>query len=49
MGVAKIPPGFDRVGSIRAAHGNQAILLRSASGRQAKAKVNLDFLQVGTT
>jgi hypothetical protein len=45
MGVAAIPPAFDRVASIRAARGKQAILLQSASGRQAEAAVDLDFLQ----
>jgi len=45
MGVAGIPAGFDRVASIRAAHGNQSVTLQSASGKQAKAEVNLDFLQ----
>jgi hypothetical protein len=47
MGVASIPAGFDRVASIRAAQGNRAIILESASGRQAKAAVDLDFLQAG--
>ena len=45
MGVAAIPAGFDRVTSIRGARGNQAILLKSATGRQAEAAVNLDFLR----
>jgi hypothetical protein len=45
MGVARIPAGFDRVTSIRAVPGNRAIILASASGRQAKAAVDLDFLQ----
>jgi hypothetical protein len=49
MGVAGIPAGFDRVASIRAAHGNQAITLQSASGKQAKAEVNLDFVQAAAT
>jgi hypothetical protein len=44
-GVAPIPAGFDRVVSIQAAPGNQAILLQSAGGRQAQAAVNLDFVQ----
>lgn len=47
MGVASIPAGFDRVASIRAAQGNRAIILESVSGRQAKAAVDLDFLQAG--
>jgi len=47
MGVARIPAGFDRVASIRASQGNQAIVLESASGRQAKSAVDLDFLQGG--
>ena len=45
MGVARIPAGFDRVASIRAAEGNRAILVKSGSGRQVKAAVDLDFLQ----
>lgn len=47
MGVASIPAGFDRVASIRAAQGNRAIILESVSSRQAKAVVDLDFLQAG--
>jgi hypothetical protein len=47
MGVARIPAGFDRVASVRASQGNQAIVLESASGRQAKSAVDLDFLQGG--
>ena len=47
MGVAAIPAGFDRVVSIEAIQGNRAILLKTASGRQAKAKVDVDFLQAG--
>ncbi len=47
MGVATIPAGFDRVASIRAARGKQAILLKSAGGRQTAATVDLDFLQAG--
>jgi hypothetical protein len=47
MGVARIPAGFDRVLKIRAAHGDRAILLESASGKQAEAAVDLDFLQAG--
>jgi hypothetical protein len=45
MGVARIPAGFDRVASIRAVQGNRAIILESVSGSQAKAAVDLDFLQ----
>jgi hypothetical protein len=47
MGVAKIPAGFDRVASIRAARGNGAIRLVSDSGKEAGAAVDLDFLQAG--
>jgi hypothetical protein len=47
MGVASIPAGFDRIASIRAAQGNQAILIKSASGRQVEAAVNVDFLRAG--
>ena len=45
MGITYIPAGFDRVASIRAAPGNQAILLKSVSGKQAEAAVDLDFLR----
>jgi hypothetical protein len=44
MGLARIPAGFDRVLSIQARPGRQAIELRSASGRRAEAPVDLDFL-----
>jgi hypothetical protein len=44
MGVVKTPNGFDRVASIRAAAGNRAILVESASGKKARAAVHLDFL-----
>ena len=47
MGIAAIPAGFDRVTSIWATRGNQAILLKSASGRQAETAVDLDFLHTG--
>ena len=47
MGVAAIPAGFDRVASIQAARGNQAICFQSASGKQARAAVDLNFLQAG--
>jgi hypothetical protein len=47
MGVAKVPAGFDRVVSIRATGENRAILLESASGKQARAAVHLDFLRAG--
>jgi hypothetical protein len=44
MGVAKIPAGFDRVASIEALPGHQAIALHSASGKQAEARVDLEFI-----
>jgi hypothetical protein len=47
MGVATIPAGFDRVASIQAARGNQAILLQSASGKQTRAAVDIGFLRAG--
>lgn len=47
MGVAAIPAGFDRVASIRAKQGNQAILLESDSGRQVEAAAEVDFLRAG--
>jgi hypothetical protein len=46
-GVAKIPAEFDRVVSIRAACANQTIVLRSDSGTEVKAAVDLGFLQAG--
>ncbi len=48
-GVARIPARFDRVVSIQAACGNQAITLQSASGKQVKTEVNLYFLQTAAT
>jgi hypothetical protein len=47
MGVAKIPVGFDRVASIKAARGGHAVLLESDSGKQVEAAVELDFLPAG--
>lgn len=47
MGVAEIPAGFDRVASIQAERGNRSVVLKSASGRQAVAAVNPDFLRAG--
>jgi hypothetical protein len=44
MGIAKIPPGFDRVRSIEPGERRQQIILRAASGKQAKAAVDLTFL-----
>ena len=45
MGVATIPAGFDRVAAIQANRGNQSIILQSASGKQTRTAVDLDFLQ----
>jgi hypothetical protein len=47
MGVSRIPPGFDRVVSIRPVTGKRALLLKSASGKDAEATVDLTFLQAG--
>jgi hypothetical protein len=44
MGIAHIPAGFDKVVSVEAQPGRRAIALRSASGRQTEAAVDLDFL-----
>jgi hypothetical protein len=44
MGLAPIPAGFDRVVSIQTQPGQNAIALQSASGRQARAAVDLGFL-----
>jgi hypothetical protein len=46
MGVARIPVGFDRVVSVKAIPGENAIRLESASGKQSKAAVDVSFLQV---
>ncbi|HEX4121401.1 MAG TPA: hypothetical protein VH619_12340 [Verrucomicrobiae bacterium] len=43
MGVASIPPGFNRVSRIEAGEGQ--IILHSAGGKQATAAVDLDFLR----
>ncbi len=43
-GIAKIPRGFDRVESIEPGPRRQQIILRSKSGKQAKAGVDLAFL-----
>jgi len=48
MGVAAIPRGFDRVASIRANASNRGITLESASGKSARAAVQLDFLSAGS-
>jgi hypothetical protein len=45
MGTAKIPAGFDRVASIQPGPNSGEIILESASGQQARAKVDLEFLQ----
>jgi len=45
MGVARIPAGFDRVASIRAARGKRGIRLGSDSGRRVEAAVDPGFLQ----
>jgi hypothetical protein len=47
MGVAGIPAGFDGVDSIEAIEGHRAILLRSATGKRARAAVDIGFLQAG--
>ena len=47
MGIAMIPAGFDRVASIQAERGNRSVVLKSASGRQALAAANPDFLRAG--
>jgi hypothetical protein len=47
MGVAGISAGFDRVVSVKAVPGDRAICLESASGKQAKAAVDVTFLQAG--
>jgi len=44
MGVAAIPAGFDRVAAIEPGADRRSITLRSASGRKAAARVDLEFL-----
>ncbi len=46
FGVAPVPAGFDRVAAIEPARGG-AIVIRSASGKRARAAVDLDFLSGG--
>jgi hypothetical protein len=45
MGIAKIPAGFDRVKSIEAAPDQRQIILRSASGKETKAAVDLESIK----
>jgi hypothetical protein len=47
MGVARIPRGFDRVVAVEAAGTQRAVTLQSASGKQARANVDLGFLEAG--
>jgi hypothetical protein len=49
MGIAKIPAGFDQVVSIQAAANGREIILESASGKQARAAVGLEFLHGGAS
>ena len=45
MGTVKIPGGFDRVKTIRAATDLDSVTLTSASGKSAKATLDVAFLQ----
>ena len=45
MGTVKIPSGFDRVKAIRAATDLDSVTLTSASGKSAKATLDVAFLQ----
>ncbi len=47
MGIAKIPAGFDQVASIHAGASRREIILESASGKQARAAVDVEFLRGG--
>jgi hypothetical protein len=47
MGIAKIPPAFDRVTRIEPSESGHGIILHSASGKQAPASVDLNFLRTG--
>jgi hypothetical protein len=44
MGIARTPPGFDRVAAIQPGDNNRRITLLAASGKKATATVDLDFL-----
>jgi hypothetical protein len=44
MGVAAIPPGFDRVAAVAPGADNQSLILKAPGGRKAMAKVDLGFL-----
>lgn len=44
MGVAAIPPGFDRVVSVEPVRNGHGIELRSSRGKRVRAAVNVDFL-----
>ena len=44
MGIAGIPAGFDRVASIEAQPGKQAVVMHSVSGKRTETPVDLEFL-----
>ena len=44
MGIAKIPPGFDRVETIKPGPGGKEVVVHSSSGKKAKVRVDLSFL-----
>jgi hypothetical protein len=45
MGVANIPPGFDRVASVEPAADHRSITMKAPGGRKVTAKVDLGFLE----
>jgi hypothetical protein len=47
QGAARIPPEFNRVATIEAVDGGEAIVLRSDTGRQIRVGCRIDFLSTG--
>ncbi len=45
MGVAAIPPGFDRVASIEAVEGKEVVAVKAVSGKIATVPLKLEFLK----
>jgi hypothetical protein len=45
MGVALIPPGFDRVKEIEPTSDSSSVILRSRSGKSVKAPLDIDFIR----
>jgi hypothetical protein len=47
QGIARIPPGFDRVATIERAQDGRSILIRSDSGAIAEVACDINFLRTG--